>query len=228
MAVESANVVGVINATAEEAYSLQVASFDDIGTDTYSIQNIIPKAPDGVEIGGGAFDLQTLDYAGGMEEQFVYLTTDDGVPQNGWYEEDMETFATKVFAKGEGFMFNNSCGETAGICFAGQVSTNAVNVDATEAYSVQGNIRPYEISIQDLIPAPGAGVEIGGGAFDLQTLDYAGGMLEQFVYLTTDDGVPQNGWYEEDMETFATKTFAPSEGYLFNNSCGEDAEIAYK
>lgn len=117
-AVDSANTVGYYSATAEEAYSLQVASFDDIGESTYSIQNIKPQAGEGVALGGGAFDLQTLDEFGGMLEQFVYLTVDDDdMPQDGWYEDDMETYATKTFTPSEGFMFNNSCGENAEIAY---------------------------------------------------------------------------------------------------------------
>ena len=220
--------VGYQKSDAPQAYSLFVPSFEGIGTTTYSIQDLKPIVPDGGTLSGAVFDLQTLDEFGGMSEQFVYMTTEDGVAKDGWYNDDMETFASKTFSRAEGFMFNNSTGDDAGLLFAGEVNTNEVTVVAEQAYSLKGNLRPYSVSIQNLVPVVPKGGSVSGAVFDLQTLDEFGGMSEQFVYMTTEDGVDKDGWYNDDMETFATKVFEPSEGFMLNNSTGAEASLKFK
>ena len=198
-------------------------------TGEYSIQQIVPTTQDGSATGGGVFDMQTLDDAGGADEIYVYLTVaEDNAKKDGWYNEDGETFATKTFKKGDAFMVNNSTGAEAGLTFSGKVSLGEVVVDLPEFYSIKGNFRPVPISIQDLVPVVPEGMSLGGGVFDMQTLDDAGGAKEIFVYLTmADDGVKKDGWYNEDGETFATKTFAPAEGFMLNNSTGASAQLKY-
>ena len=230
--IESTTVVGYQIQTVGEAYSLQVASFQGIGVSTYNIQDLKPSAPEGTALGGGVFDLQTLDETGGMSEQFYYMTVADdyGITKDGWYNDDGETFSTKTFERGEGFMFNNSTGASAGLTFSGAVYTNEVTVVAPEAYSLMGNIRPMNLSIQDLVPVAPGGTAVGGGVFDLQTLDEAGGMAEQFYYMTAADdyGITKDGWYNDDGETLSTKVFSPAEGFMFNNSTGASAGLKYK
>ena len=227
--IESANIVGYQQTGIREAYSLKVASFDQVGVDGLSIQCLIPIAEEGLAIGGGVFDLQTLDDVGAMSEQFYYMTkADDGVPQDGWYNDDGETLATKVFKRGEGFMYNNSIGAAASLQISGQVNKSEVLVEACESYSLIGNIRPCKISIQDMLPVAEEGLAIGGGVFDLQTLDDVGAMEQQFYYMTkADDGMPKDGWYNDDGETFATKEFEPAEGFMFNNSTGAKAGLKF-
>ena len=207
---------------------MQAASFEGM-TGEYSIQQIVPTTQDGSATGGGVFDMQTLDDAGGADEIYVYLTVaEDNAKKDGWYNEDGETFATKTFKKGDAFMVNNSTGAEAGLTFSGKVSLGEVVVDLPEFYSIKGNFRPVPISIQDLVPVVPEGMSLGGGVFDMQTLDDAGGAKEIFVYLTmADDGVKKDGWYNEDGETFATKTFAPAEGFMLNNSTGASAQLKY-
>lgn len=196
-----------------------------------NIQDLKPIADEGVAIGGGCFDLQTLDDGGAMSEQFYYMTKDDdGVSQDGWYNDDGETLATKVFKRGEGFMYNNSVGAEARLMFAGQVALGEVTIPVCEYYSLIGNIRAVKISIQDLVPvANDPSVAIGGGCFDLQTLDDGGAMDQQFYYMTKDDdGMLQDGWYNDDGETLATKEFEPAEGFMYNNSIGATASLKFK
>ena len=224
--VSSQEIVGYQTSKTREFYSLQAASFEGM-TGEYSIQQIVPTAQDGVATGGGVFDMQTLNDAGGADEVFVYLTmADDSVKKDGWYNEDMETFATKTFKKGDAFMVNNTTGAGAGLTFSGKVSLGEVVVDLPEFYSIKGNFHPVPISIQDLVPVAPKGTSLGGGVFDMQTLNDAGGAEEVFVYLTMeDDGVKKDGWYNEDMETFATRTFDPAEGFMLNNTTGASAQL---
>jgi len=226
--VSSQEIVGYQTSKTREFYSLQAASFEGM-TGEYSIQQIVPTTQDGSATGGGVFDMQTLDDAGGADEIYVYLTVaEDNAKKDGWYNEDGETFATKTFKKGDAFMVNNSTGAEAGLTFSGKVSLGEVVVDLPEFYSIKGNFRPVPISIQDLVPVVPEGMSLGGGVFDMQTLDDAGGAKEIFVYLTmADDGVKKDGWYNEDGETFATKTFAPAEGFMLNNSTGASAQLKY-
>ena len=210
---------------------MQTASFGGTGgASTYSIQNIIPSAPEGASVAGGVFDLQTLDDAGGMAEQYVYLVagSDEGIEKDGWYEQDMETYAAKTFEKGEAFMINNSTGSDANMTFSGEAILTDVVVELPEFYSIKGNLCSTSISIQDLVPITTG--EKAGGVFDLQTLDDAGGMAEQYVYLVagSDEGIEKDGWYEQDMETYASRIFAPAEGFMINNSTGAKAQMKYQ
>ena len=213
-----------------EYYTLKVASFDQVGGAGMDLQSIMPIAPEGYSLGGGVFDLQTLDDSGAMSEQFLYLTkADDGVAKDGWYNDDGETISTKVFKCGEGFMYNNSIGAEASLQFSGQVNLAEVTIQTPEYYSLIGNVRPTTMSIQNMLPIPPEGYSLGGGVFDLQTLDDSGAMDEQFLYLTkADDGVANDGWYNDDGETFATKVFDPAEGFMYNNSVGAEASLKFK
>ena len=208
---------------------MQAASFEGM-TGEYSIQQIVPTTQDGSATGGGVFDMQTLNDAGGADEVFVYLTmADDSVKKDGWYNEDMETFATKTFKKGDAFMVNNTTGAGAGLTFSGKVSLDEVVVDLPEFYSIKGNFRPVPISIQDLVPVAPKGTSLGGGVFDMQTLNDAGGAEEIYYYMTAadDEGITKDGWYNEDGMTFATKTFDPAEGFMLSNSTGASAQLKY-
>ena len=233
--VTSANIVGYQNQATREYYSIQVPNFDTVGSEGLSIQAIVPQAPEeGMGVGGSCFDIQTLDEDGcGGEEVFYYMTVADdyGCKKDGWYEEDGETFATREFDRAEGFIINNSIGAETGVQYAGQVNLAETDVPVREAYSIQGNLRPVAISIQDITPiSPEEGMGVGGSCFDIQTLDEDGcGGEEVFYYMTVADdyGCKKDGWYEEDGETFATREFAPGEGFIINNSIGAEATIRY-
>lgn len=199
--------------------------FDNVAAEGLSIADIKPSAGEGEGLGSGAFDLQTLDAFGGMVEQFVYLTEEDGVEADGWYNDDWETPAVKVFARGEGFMFNSAY-EDAAITIAGQVMLGQVEQPLAQYYQLKGNFRPVDMPISDITPVA-EGESVGSGAFDLQTLDAFGGMVEQFVYLTEDDGVEADGWYNDDWETPANRVFVPGEGFMFN-SAYDGAKLVFK
>ena len=195
----------------------------------------MPQSPDGeAPTGGGCFDIQTLDEDGcGGEEVFFYMTVADdyGCPKDGWYNDDAETFATRVFDRAEGFIINNSVGAETGVQYAGQVNLAETDIPVREYYSIQGNFRPVVISIQDITPiSPDEEIGVGGGCFDIQTLDEDGcGGEEVFFYMTVADdyGCPKDGWYNDDAETFATREFVAGEGFIINNSIGAEATIRY-
>ena len=196
-------------------------------TGEYSIQQIIPSTQNGSATGGGVFDMQTLNEFGGVEDVYYYMTEEDGVDKDGWYNEDGQTFATKSFKKGEAFMIGNSTGATAGLTYAGKVALGEIVVKLPESYSIKGNLRPVSISIQDLVPIVPAGTEAGGGVFDMQTLNEFGGVEDVYYYMTEEDGVDKDGWYNEDGQTFATKDFNPAEGFMLGNSTGASAQLKY-
>lgn len=218
-----------MNDSASANYSFKVSMFDNVGKSGYSIQDLKPVAPAGVDIGGGALDLQTVDEWGAMVEQFYYMTAaSDGVEVDGWYNDDGVTLATKTLKRGEGFQLGNATETDVSLTYAGQVELGEVTVSACANYSLMGNIRALTISIQDLKPTAFAGVEIGGGALDLQTVDEWGAMSEQFYYMTAaSDGVEVDGWYNDDGVTLSTKTFEPGEGFQFGNATEAEITVAY-
>ena len=218
-------VVGYAIATTTPNYSVQIAQFETIGVDGFSIQMIKPQ---GDSMGGGMFDMQVLDEGGSAIEVYYYMTmADDDVAEDGWYDEDMETFATRVFKRGEAYMINNCTGDDAQVQTAGQVNLAEVEVAFPQNYYCQGNFRPVDISIQDVVPLNPEG-STGGGMFDMQVLDEGGSAIEVYYYMTKDDDdVAEDGWYDEDMETFATRVFKPGEGFMLNNCTGADTTVKY-
>ena len=193
----------------------------NVGAEGMSITNIIPKNADGKTEGGGVFQLQIKAPSGGTEALYAYMFEDDvgeGLG-DGWYNDDGETLATKVFAPGEGFVFNSSV-EGATLTFAGQVLSVAVDVDIVQGFSALGNLRPTAVSIQDIIPVDADGKTVGGGVFQLQTKAPSGGTEALYAYMFDDDVGEDlgDGWYNDDGETLATKVFEPGDGFVFNSS----------
>ena len=217
--ITSSNIVGYTNKDAGADFSLVVPMFKECAGSEFDIQKLVPQGENA--LGDGNINLQTFTTDANADEMFYYLTTEGaGAEQDGWYEEDLTTFATKKFAPGEGFMF---CGGNGAVklMFSGEVDLSDVVVDVPADFSLLGNIRPMDCSIQSVIPQGENAV--GDGNINIQTFTSDANADEMFYYLTTEDaGAEKNGWYEEDLTTFATKTFVPGEGFMFcggNGAC---------
>ena len=247
LSIESANVVGYMNnANDVSGYFQRGATFVSIGsaTDSASIQSITPQTPDGavdaLEDGGAV--IQEIDDFGAPTAEYVYLVEGSPVASNGagWYtySAGVYTYAEKTFVRGEGFLFvapyfENSDGDEIGSSFvnAGEVNLTAKTVtNPCSGYFHRANYRPVEMSIQKLSPVPpeDAVDELEDGGAVIQEIDDYGAPTAEYVYLVEGSPVASNGagWYtySAGVYTFATKVFAPGEGFLYVAPYFEDGE----
>ena len=217
--ITSSNIVGYTNKDQGADYSLVVPMFRGISANNYALQDLIPSGEN--VNGNGDISVQTFTSLAEADEQFFWLTEDDmGVEDgDGWYEGDFATKATKVLTPGEGLMLGAASGAIT-LRFAGQVETGAVEIDAPADYSLIGNVRPFALNIQDIIPS-GENVN-GNGDISVQTFTSLAEADEQFFWLTEEDmGVEDgDGWYEGDFATKATKVFDPGEGMMLGAASG--------
>ena len=221
-AIESSNIVGYQKIDNRKGNTLQVATFNAIGTTGYSLQDVIPVGE--AVVGGGETAIQTLNANKTTSRMFFWLTDDEwGVDDgDGWYEDPNDTSekATYVFEPGEGFIFNTANGE-ASVTYAGQVQY-PVELAMRKGNTICGNFWPKAMSIQQIIPS-GAAV-VGGGETAIQTLNANKTTAKMFFWLTDDEwGVDDgDGWYEDPNDTSAKATynFAAGEGYIFNSANG--------
>ena len=212
----NSSVVGYQNKDVRKNLSVQLATFDDIGTAGMDIQNIKPVPPDGEDLASGDFVIQIYGDTGAIQTSYMYVLgedIDDGYP-DGWYEEDWETIVDKTFATGEAFNLSMAV-EGASLQYAGQVNGEETLVPVRKNLSAQGNIRPTSVDIQDIIPVVGESDTLESGDFVIQIYGDTGAIQTSYMYVLgedIDDGYP-DGWYEEDWETLVVKTFAAGEGF---------------
>ena len=79
------------------------------------------------------------------------------------------------------------------------------------------NIQDIKLISEDELP--------GYGEINIQIIDAEGNVPEgnTFCWMNEGEGlgdVTVAGWFNEDLETLSTKTFAPSESFLISNSAG--------
>ena len=208
--------MGYQNKDVRKNLSVQLATFDDIGTAGMDIQNIKPVAPDGEDIASGDFTIQIYGPTGAQTASYAWVLgedIDDGYP-DGWYEEDWETIVTKTFEPGEAFNLYMAV-DGASLQYAGQVNGEEILVPVRKNLSAQGNLRPTSIDIQDIIPVVEDGDELASGDFTIQIYGPTGAQTASYAWVLgedIDDGYP-DGWYEEDWETIVVKTFTAGEGF---------------
>ena len=234
------------NANSVSGYFQRGSAFTAVGTttDSASIQSIIPQTPTGAVDGltDGAAVIQEIDDFGTPTTQYFYLI--DGSPDAsngaGWYTYDagVYTYANKTFVRGEGFLFvapyfEDSEGDELGSSFvnAGEVNLTAKTIsNPCSGYFHRANYRPVEMSIQKLSPVPPTEAvdELTDGSAVIQEIDDYGTPTTQYFYLVagSPDASDGAGWYTYDagVYTYATKMFAPGEGFLYVAPYFEDSE----
>jgi hypothetical protein len=85
--------------------------------------------------------------------------------------------------------------------------------------SMQGNIRPTAVDIQDIIPVDGDGEYIGEGAINIQFASPLGVLETAYAYYGPKElnkKQTEAGWYDDDTEEMAEYTFAAGEGFKVN------------
>ena len=218
--IESANVVGYVNTELNQGFQPGGSSFAAISGGEYNIQDIKPIAPEGEAAGGWMFYIADMDVGGSTSDQYVYLTTDDGVEKDGWYDaNDGETYIEgKSFKLGEGFYFSTDFASDSKFMTSGEVNLNELTISCEQGFCPRANPRPVDIDLQDIKPVPPEGEPAGGWMFYIADMDAGGSTSDQYVYLTEDDGVAEDGWYDaNDGETYISgKKFAPGQGFYFS------------
>lgn len=196
-----------------------------------SIQDIKPYAPVGEEIGDYMFTLQTFDSGANMVDQFFYMTAEGGeaMDGDGWYNLAIgtEEKSDYVFKPGEGFMFESMYDDDsgAGYTMAGAVTKGDTKIPVNTAFTLIGNIRPSNVSIQDMIPYAPEGEDLADYMFTLQTFDAGANMVDQFFYMTEVGGeaMDGDGWYNLAVgtEEKSDYVFKPGEGFMFESMYGD-------
>ena len=86
--------------------------------------------------------------------------------------------------------------------------------------SVQANIRPSTVDLQDIIPVDGEGDYIGDGAVHIQFITALGVKQTAYGYYGDDeydDGM-KAGWVDEDNDELIDLTLSAGEGFMVTAS----------
>ena len=221
--VESANIVGYQNANVRQNLSVQLPTFEGVGSEGMDIQSIKPVLAEGEDIESGDFVIQIFNATGRVTTQYPYVLGEDidvGYA-DGWYEEDWETIVEKTFDAGEAFKVY-AAKDGGSFLYAGEVKGEAIEVPVRQNLSAQGNLRPTAVNIQSIVPVVPEGEVLESGDFVIQIFNATGRVTTQYPYVLgedIDDGYA-DGWYEEDWETLVEKTFDAGAGFLMYSTKG--------
>ena len=206
--IESANIVGYTTTTARQGYTLFVPAFDDIGSEGLDIQKIKPNTE------SRGVNIQT--FASDADTDVMYYYVPDGKHANGagWYTRAngaATSYASKTFAKGEGFM---AYFPTENMTFnvSGEVGLAAKTLENVRSgYTLMGNFRPVSYSIQKIVPATDA------SGVTLQTFTSEANKDVMYYYVPNGKHANGAGWYTRAngaATSYADKDFAAGEGFM--------------
>ena len=211
--------VGYQNKDVRKNLSQQVCTFDQIGVEggALDIQSLIPVDSEGDYVGEGSINIQFKSALGVLEAAYAYYGPKElnkKQTEAGWYDEDTEELAEYEFASGEGFQVQS--GEPCFFNFSGEVNMAETDIPFRKNLSMQGNIRPTPVDIQDLIPVDDEGEYIGEGEVNIQFASALGVLETAYAYYGPKElnkKQTEAGWYDEDTEELAEYTFAAGEGF---------------
>ena len=218
--IESQNIVGYQTKAVRKNLSQQVCTFDQIGVEggALDIQKLIPVDANGDYIGDGAVNIQFISDRGVNQASYAYYGEDeydDDMPA-GWYNEKTDELAIHTFNSGEAFLVSSSA--ACNFIYSGEVSMAETDVPFRKNLSVQANIRPMSVDIQDVIPVDSKGDYIGDGAINIQFLTDRGVTQTSYAYYGEDeyDDDMLAGWYNEKTDELAEYTFTAGEGFMLS------------
>lgn len=198
-----------------DGYNWTCGTFDSVGGGNISITQITLDDDGQYLLADNA--LQVVDSDGYTAEYYFYTEVGSGVFQ--WVDENWAP-ADREFSAGEGFLIENLDSIKAKI--TGQVpEADVVRDDGVDGYNWYGNPFPQTISINDITLDDGGQYLLADNA--LQVVDPDGYTAEYYFYTEVGNGVFQ--WVDENWDA-ATRTFAPSEGFLIENLDSVTATIA--
>ncbi len=222
LCVESANVVGYQTKDVRKNLSQQVCTFDQIGVTggALDIQKLIPVDGEGDYVGDGAVHIQFISALGVKQIAYGYYGDDeydDGM-KAGWVDEDNDELATYSFNSAEAFLVSSST--ACNFQYSGEVNMAETDVPFRKNLSVQANIRPSTVDLQDIIPVDGEGDYIGDGAVHIQFITALGVKQTAYGYYGDDeydDGM-KAGWVDEDNDELIDLTLSAGEGFMVTAS----------
>ena len=247
---ESANTVGYTQVPNDvSGYCQRGATFIAVGsaTDSYNIQSIIPQKPAdaATELEDAGAIIQQIDDYGEVIATYSYFlegSSNTGGGQAGWYQfvsGSGYVYADVTFSRGEGFLyqapyFEDAGGEEVGSYFtvSGEVNVAPKAVySEVSGYCHRANYRFENVSIQKLTPVATseAATELEDAGAIIQEIDDYGEVIATYSYFlegSSNTGGGVAGWYQFVSGSgfvFATKTFAPGEGFLYQAPYFEDA-----
>ena len=217
--IESQNIVGYQTKPVRKNLSQQVCTFDQIGVEggALDIQKLIPVDANGDYIGEGEINIQFKSSLGVLEAAYAYYGPKElnkKQTEPGWYDEDTEELADYTFLSGEGFQVYGS--SPCYFQYSGEVNKAQTDVPFRKNLSMQGNIRPTTVDIQDIIPVDGDGDYIGEGDVNIQFASPLGILETAYAYYGPKElnkKQTEAGWYDEDTEELAEYEFAAGEGF---------------
>ena len=199
--------------------SQQVCTFDQINVEggVLDIQKLVPVDADGEYIGEGEVNIQFKTALGALEAAYAYYGPKELNKKQevaGWYDEDTEELAEYEFNPGEGFQVQ--AGTACNFQYSGEVNMAEADVPFRKNLSMQGNIRPTAVDIQDLIPVDEDGEFIGEGEINIQFSSDLGALNAAYAYYGPKELNKKQevaGWYDEDTEELAEYEFSAGEGF---------------
>ena len=202
--------------------SQQVCTFDQIGVTggALDIQKLIPVDGEGDYVGDGAVHIQFISALGVKQIAYGYYGDDeydDGM-KAGWVDEDNDELATYSFNSAEAFLVSSST--ACNFQYSGEVNMAETDVPFRKNLSVQANIRPSTVDLQDIIPVDGEGDYIGDGAVHIQFITALGVKQTAYGYYGDDeydDGM-KAGWVDEDNDELIDLTLSAGEGFMVTAS----------
>ena len=144
--------------------------------------------------------------------QYQYLTEDDGVAANGWYDGSWESAADVVIPRGSAVWFVSSSGTSKDVTSAGEVpSTSMIHPAFAESSNMICSAYPVEFN-PNAVSVAWSGLK----SYDEIQVSYVNeGIIEfnQYQWLTEDDGVDEAAWYDGNWEKVTVPIAAVGQGF---------------
>ena len=205
--VASRNVVGYQTLDKNEVSQMIGATFRDIAT-----------GADSIRLGDLVGDFESYDeiqipYMDGRFIEFVayqYLTEDDGVDADGWYDGSWESADDVTLARGQAAWFVSATAKpviTSGEVVAGTTTHPAF----TEASSMICSAYPIPFN-----PNAETVTWTGLNSYDEIQVSYMDGRFIEFIsyqWLTEDDGVDVDGWYDGSWDLVTEPIVDAGQGF---------------
>lgn len=206
---ESANVVGYNTLNTGVPSQMLGVTFKNVagGTDGIKLSELIGDFVSYDEIQVSYMEEGLINF-----NAYQYLTEEDGVEKNGWYDGSWESAADYTIPRGSAVWFISASGEAKDVTTAGEVSKGeTVHPAFTEASNMICS--PYPIAFNPNAPTVSW---TGLTSYDEIQVSYMEEGLINFnayQYLTEEDGVEKNGWYDGSWEFVEAPIAAAGQGF---------------
>ena len=217
--IESQNIVGYQTKSVRKNLSQQVCTFDQIGVTggALDIQKLLPVDGEGEVVGDGEVHIQIKSALGALVAQYGYYKAGEWDAVAGWYDDGeggTEELADLILSSGEAFQVYASCEFE--FRYSGEVNMAETDVPFRKNLSVQANIRPTSVDVQDIKPIDNEGEVIGSGEVHIQITSPLGALITQYGYYKAGEWDAVAGWYDDGeggTEELADFTLSAGEGF---------------